>query len=581
MATRAPARTLETLLVTDLSGGGNDTHVSSLIKNSEAQAFSNVFFGLRGGVEKRYGYAAYTNSPVSVNSAFTGGVPKGVFAFSNGQNVGITGDYGLVMYTAAGTSVSTGIFPISYVLNAIGTTPSMVTYNNGTVTLTNGSAAAVLASGTAEYLTQIKPNDLLRDGSTIYVVNTVVDNSNFTLITTYTGTTGAKPLQILQQALKGQAAQFKSNMYYGAAEGGIIYWDPLVLGGTKRLASPPSTFTPQLFCNFQNYLFAATIGAASRIYWSALLDGTTWPSTNFIDVSPNDGDSIRALIVHNNILYIFKDHSVWYLVGSVFDPANPSYSLNRVINPQNIGAPQGASVKVFNGRLVWLGQDGIYALDGVAYPQNISEPKLRTTIRGITNRQNALISDQCSACVYDNRYWLSVVSNLTICLEPNGAFSTHTFYFPAYSLSLGNDGTNDMMIGVEGSGNKFIKFDGTATNDGSTAITATYSSKVFSLGGIVSTAHVEDVFVAYQNTTNQAVSLSVYDDSGIVGSSTAWTFPGGTTQAVTVQRFAVDRDTNGLYLSITDNTSSKSFRVLGYAIRYWRDTVGSGVIVTS
>lgn len=67
---------------------------------------------------------------------------------------------------------------------------------------------------------------------------------------------------------------------------------------------------------FRNRLFGAKTGSnKSRLYFSDLLDVTSWPSTNFIDVNPSDGDEIMCLIANASAFLILKQHQSYYLSG--------------------------------------------------------------------------------------------------------------------------------------------------------------------------------------------------------------------------------------------------------------------------
>jgi hypothetical protein len=67
---------------------------------------------------------------------------------------------------------------------------------------------------------------------------------------------------------------------------------------------------------YRNYAFIAkTPGNTSRLYFSNLVDPTTWPATYFIDINPNDGDQIMALVPLPTTLLIVKQHNIYMLQG--------------------------------------------------------------------------------------------------------------------------------------------------------------------------------------------------------------------------------------------------------------------------
>lgn len=574
--------------VMDFSGGLNDTNVATNIKDNELQTATNVFVNLRGGIEKRYGNTLWTAHP-KVSSLTT----RAKLAVFNASNFTTLTDNiimlmpGVEAYNIGTDSASNSWGELNYTDSA------------ASVLLTDGSGAVVLSGGTTNCLVQFRVNDTIRFPSTatpntFYTISAIADSTNFTITPVWSGLTAGATFSVRKVGDTGSglpcAEFFNGNTHYSLGTSSKMYY----INSSNvitTIATPPSAAITSMAAH-KNYLFAAT--TAGRVYWSALLDATSstsWPSTNFVDVNPSS-TGLRRLFSHNGMLYIFKDDGIWFLNGEVFDPANPQYSLSKIVNPQKIGCVHGGSVAAFQDKIVFLSTDGIYALDGVNRIINMSEQKIRTTIRGITNRFTPFTAASWPAIegvVYDNRYWLSyataaspTVNDTTLIMEPNGAFTTHTL-ITTNNWVTANTGSGFRLFGTKGAAGaeRLFGLNGTETNDGSTAITATATTKIFGFGDFSKTTHVFDVYVSYYNTTNQAATLSVYDDAGIIGSSAAHTFPGGTTQFITVQRFVVDRDTNGLYLSVTDATSNSSFRILGIEVRYAKEMEASAKVITS
>ena len=67
---------------------------------------------------------------------------------------------------------------------------------------------------------------------------------------------------------------------------------------------------------FHNFFFVFGVSTnPDRLYWSTLNTTETFGGDDYIDVNPNDGDSIVGLAVLNDKLLIFKKHRIWSLSG--------------------------------------------------------------------------------------------------------------------------------------------------------------------------------------------------------------------------------------------------------------------------
>lgn len=569
--------------ILNMLGGLSTTKNAPLIEDSEWQSAINVLFDEFGGPRKRYGYSLGANPPFSTNA-------QRARIFTYTINSQFAADEPLI---TNGTHVWRGNSagePITW-------TPMGYKNLTATATFTNGSPTVTRSTGVSEWLSQVAAGDrITADGGTnFYTISVVNNNDTITLSTNFAESTTTTTF-IIQQPFTSSgtggspdAVMFQGKLYMGPATdptsgtSGLYSYDGFEI---RRVAS--SARLDNLVVH-KNYIFGFYSSGAtpSRTIWCDLLDPTTWPAANFADVSPMDGSKNRRLISFNDVLYVFRDQNIFYFTGEVFDPSNPTFALRRIINPRNIGTLHGRTCCTFNGGIMFLGQQGVFFLQGISNIIPISYNKINSDLYNIGC--DTVQPNLHSAEVFDNKYWLGIGATRpsnsypSYSLDLNGAWSRHTMSPTDLKVvRIGNGIPN--MFGWDNTNSAVIVMSTSLTDDGlvasPTAISATLSSKVFTFGDFTKTNSIKDLYVIFKNSTSQAATVSVYDDSGIVGTGTAVSFTGGSTQFIQVLRIQVDRDTSGFYFTITDATLSKSFTVYGAMIVLTKDARGSGVVVT-
>ncbi len=225
---------------------------------------------------------------------------------------------------------------------------------------------------------------------------------------------------------------------------------------------------------YKNYVFIAHTGAnTSRLYFSDLVNPQSWPATNFIDINPNDGDSIQALIPLPTTLLIVKQHNIYMLQG--YGPSTFS-----VIN----AGPGGTVAQ--NGFL-WTPYGMFYTDDEGVWTTDLRKQlKLTIPIQGVWNLvSSAYLS---GAAMY---YWQE---KILIAVPYNG--SNGNSMVLVYDLRLRSWSTIPdwnancfctffertawkYLMGSSVSGNVFEI--GGQTNDAGTAFTAEIQTKHFPL----------------------------------------------------------------------------------------------------
>lgn len=126
----------------------------------------------------------------------------------------------------------------------------------------------------------------------------------------------------------------------------------------------------------------------SRLYFSEIADFADWPSVNFIDIVPGEGDFLTALAPLQDNLIIFKTESM----HNLFVQGAPSNWVLREVSNE-IGCVSRYTPREYEGFLYFVGREGVYVTDGNFF-ENIAEQLApiftgRTVNLSNANRDNA------------------------------------------------------------------------------------------------------------------------------------------------------------------------------------------------
>ena len=160
--------------------------------------------------------------------------------------------------------------------------------------------------------------------------------------------------------------------------------------------------------NFKNRVFIANNDTnPSRLFFSSLptAGAVTWTTaTDFIDISPGDGEDITGIKRFNKVLWVFKENFMY-----------PLYSINETEPDPRIfvGTYSQESVVVAKDGMYWHHPSGIYRLrPGESQPKEISRP-IYGIIKNVT-----LANYTETASWFDNDHVYTYVGNVT--LDDNG-----------------------------------------------------------------------------------------------------------------------------------------------------------------
>ena len=342
--------------------------------------------------------------------------------------------------------------------------------------------------------------------------------------------------------------------------------------------------------SFNNYLILGNttedgVTYGSRIRWSGIADLNSWPANNYIDIEPDDGDSIVAIKRYQNTVYVFKKRSIHEVL--ITGGSGAEAFIVRPIT-RGMGAYAKNSVKAIDARgIVFLGPDGVYLFDGSNF--DFISDSIQTKINGL-NRSRYQYS---VGAVYTTKhqYWLAVSHGTE---STNQTLLVWDYIQEAWTVYDGI--TANAMASVEDSNGNIVLFTGdntgniykqdTGTHDEpagvTTAISSFYETTELTLGmpEIDKQFKYLYVFSALTNSTNITVDMSFnYSDSfqdsktlpvgetGIAWGTGIWgtdVWPG---QSTRVTRIDLDRRAKSLRLRFSDN-SSTNLGILGWVVVY-------------
>lgn len=174
-----------------------------------------------------------------------------------------------------------------------------------------------------------------------------------------------------------RSVTFKDRIYVASGNNAVRRWDgttavtltdPAVAGWNDDIAAPtPAASTgdfpkAKVVAAFSGSVFAANIVEGTtaypcRVRWSHPLFPEDWFSYHYVDIEPEDGDEITALVPMGDRLIVFKRNSIHAIYGA------PPESLQVSPLSREIGAPsQEAVVGTDLGVMFWHESTGAHLL---------------------------------------------------------------------------------------------------------------------------------------------------------------------------------------------------------------------------
>lgn len=324
----------------------------------------------------------------------------------------------------------------------------------------------------------------------------------------------------------------------------------------------------------------------SRIRWSDVNNTEAFPANNFIDVEPNDGDKIVALLTFDDSVYVFKKRSIHRLLITGLDGAEAF-----VVRPvaRNIGAWAKMSVKVIpNLGITFLAQDTVYVLndDGLSPIGDSIQRSLETVSR--------LMWANAVAEVYPAKYqyWLAMSEGGTV----NNVIFVYDYIQKAWTVYRGmnvgmlaqaeDSNGNNILLSGDYAGNHYKQDTGTSDMPANvtTAISAYYTTADVHLGSPEITKNFKYLYLFTLVDATTTVTIDAfydYDATAIAYTSDLSLGQNGAVydvaiydqdiypnQQYKVSRIELNRSARAIKLKFSNSSADALVGVIGWVLVY-------------
>jgi hypothetical protein len=234
----------------------------------------------------------------------------------------------------------------------------------------------------------------------------------------------------------------------------------------------------------------AGTSSPSHVYFSDAGSATAWTATNFIQVTPGDGEKVQSVVAWRDFVFIFKESKFFVVYGESTDEAGEPVFDYRTVD---------AGVGCIGPKAAVAGTDGVYFVDrkGVYRTTGDESQRLSDAIEPIFLGGSSdyfmggeLLHSQASNTVigyHDERVYVAYTSTGTAnnyVLEYDPAFGWWSLHdYDATSFASFRISSQAELVWGDSSGSKEImRTNATLTNDNGAAITSRWRGGWFDMG---------------------------------------------------------------------------------------------------
>ena len=240
--------------------------------------------------------------------------------------------------------------------------------------------------------------------------------------TYYMDASSAGSWTLITATVMNHAILFNGTFYMVHAFGGG-YWTPSG-AYTSDAGNPGGTWITahktRLWVNNESS------SAYSRIWFTDPLTATlpTWTATNFFDVSPGDGQKIKATLIYNDDLLVLKEDSTWIYAFDLL----PEDGLVREVNG-DIGVANKSAFTSYENSLYVFYANNVYRLNDYNFTK-INE-KVRFTSSSASGGNDPKLTPCLS--MLDTLLIVSVYNNTYVYNMETSTWTTWTGYIDSAS----------------------------------------------------------------------------------------------------------------------------------------------------
>lgn len=268
-----------------------------------------------------------------------------------------------------------------------------------------------------------------------------------------------------------------------------------------------------------NARFSGTVAGdnPSTVRFSDEGDPLSWDNTNYVDLTPGDGEEIMGIASWRDLVLVFKQSRFFVFYGnSTDDDGNPKFNYRPVDAGVGLVTPGGIAVS--EQGVYFLARNGIYFTTG-AQPELISDlvgpiftgtPSIYYT--GGTLNDGAL--DKVTMAYHANRLFMSFPSATAAINDKQLVFDPHEKWWTMFNLPAGpmvnfRPGPNEELVFGYSSGLKHLGrwIEGTYTADAMDQSGA---------GGVAIDAHWQGGWFNYETQAVKTIREAVISGTGLV-----------------------------------------------------------------